>query len=61
MHTELFLFTQLFSKSFSVNVFPSILGIVGRLVLDYRSHSSNAADEIKCRSSITATAMPMES
>ncbi len=55
MHTELFLFTELFCKCLAVNVFPSVLGVIGRLVLDYRSQSSNATDDIRCSTSISTT------
>ena len=53
--TEIFLLPYLLRQCLSVNVFPSVLSIVGWLVLNYRSHSSNATDDIRCSTSISTT------
>ena len=45
MYSVSFLALSFLCECLAVNVLPSVLGIVDRFVLDYRSHSCNAADK----------------
>ena len=44
MYPKSFLSLSFLGECLAIDVFASVLVIVGRLVVDYRSHSCNAAD-----------------